>query len=89
MSTLKVLYTCQACGIVKRPVTVRCRRETEDLMAWMGLVQRRVGDDHRSQSPTCHSSKCDLMIPAPEGSRWVGEKDAPSTPTPGPDFEEA
>lgn len=77
MSTITVLYTCHACGVTKQPVECRAREEHEDLIEWMNKVRWRVAKDHTRRSLLCEESKCDLMIPAPADSRWVGEKDGP------------
>lgn len=54
---IQVLYTCDACGIRDRPVTVAHRKEGEGLLPWMDDVAQRVGMDHRTRSPHCTAAK--------------------------------
>lgn len=70
---INVKYTCKFCGVDSREVCVPARGKTEDIMDWMRLVQRMVGDDHTIHRPWCESNICDLKIPlAKDESKGVG-----------------
>ena len=56
-------YTCHRCGIRDRDFSVRERREDEDALAWMNVVQIALGIDHGNTSPFCTAQKVDLKIP--------------------------
>ncbi len=73
MSILQVLYSCHACGIERRPVTVPHRKENEDIVHWVNeVVGYRVKDDHAIKSPHCRAQVCDLMIPIPDRDKPIG-----------------
>jgi len=61
---ISVLYSCHKCGAEKVKVTVRERRDGEDVVAFVREVAREVGIHHRHRN--CSGDKADLMIPAPE-----------------------
>jgi hypothetical protein len=64
-------YTCKACGIYRRVVTVPAR-EDEDIGTWLDSAAMLIGHDHRRQSPRCRSYKMDeLMIPI--GTETTGQ----------------
>ena len=60
--TVRVLYTCNACGIVERGVDVPERGKDQDVVDWarntMGIA---IGDDHAANSPGCPSSVMDMV----------------------------
>lgn len=72
---IEVKYTCEGCGIVKRPVNVPAR-STESVTDWMkGVVVRIIAEDHRATSPGCKSTRIkDLLIPVPDGTQFVGQQ---------------
>jgi len=71
---LQVLYTCEPCGLKDVRVTVRHRKQGEDIRTWMEEVSRRVGNDHASRSPNCHpKTLSNLKIPLEgDGSSGIG-----------------
>jgi hypothetical protein len=61
--TIRVRYSCPACGLVSVNVDVPAR-ETEDVVTWMEATVRATGADHNRRSPDCHPARLhDLMIP--------------------------
>lgn len=66
-------YSCAACGIKKRTVTV-AQREYENVVEWLETVcAPAIAADHYSQSPRCPATKMtELMIPVPEGTEKIG-----------------
>lgn len=66
---LKVLYTCDQCGIIDRPVEVEERDAQEDIAEWMYKVQVVLSVDHDKVSPNCYITKfTNAKIPlAPNG----------------------
>lgn len=67
-------FDCKRCGVRGVSFSVRGRESEEDLIKWMNEVVR-VGmrDAHKAFAPHCDSGKCDLMIPCPKGSEWIGQ----------------
>lgn len=76
MTTIRVLYSCPGCGLIKASVEVPARAPGVGLVGWVELVMELVGASHRRRSPACPSGTCDLMIPVDDGP--VG---GPQTPT--------
>lgn len=68
-----VMFDCKACGLVKHPVQVPART-TEDVCDWVAKVGVWVGDEHRKVSPLCSSRTCDLYLPNPAGSEFIGQQ---------------
>lgn len=66
-TVIVVQYTCRTCRVVNREVSVKARKEGEELIVWIEGVRTAVYLDHRALSPFCTSVECDLKIPAPEG----------------------
>lgn len=61
---LTVKYSCQKCGIEKRPVIVAERRASESTKDFVAYVAEECCADHRRKSPRCHvSTLTGLMIP--------------------------
>ena len=67
---IKVLYSCQGCGIVKRAVDVPAR-EKEDVKEWLETTMEFIGKDHERFSQNCHSQLADLYVPM-NGTEKVG-----------------
>ena len=54
-------------------VTVRHRREGQDVVNWIDDCMHLVGMDHRGRSPQCRFASCDLMIPmSDENEKGIG-----------------
>lgn len=54
MTTIRVLYTCEGCGFVDRPVEVGARVPGEDVIAWMeGTIRRLTADHELHRQPFC------------------------------------
>lgn len=71
--TIKVQYSCDACGIENREVSIRYRESDEPILAWMEIVIASLGFDHHSQSPHCHPELLSrIKIPVPDGSQQIG-----------------
>lgn len=71
-STVTVLYSCDACGLFKRPVAVPARA-AEDIIVWMEQVMAQaVSDDHRRVAPCCQArSMSEFWIPL-HGTTKIG-----------------
>jgi len=77
---LQVEYTCHGCGVGegdggRAKVTVRHRRENQDIVDWVNECARLVSINHHERSPDCRAAKCDLMIPVTkdaEGNEFLG-----------------
>lgn len=66
MSTVKLLYSCDLCGLVDVPVYVRARTgDDEDVVEWLNGAVLGIAQDHRRRSPTCLAEKITaIKIPA-------------------------
>jgi len=76
-SLLQVEYSCHGCGAGTPPeqrikVTVRHRREGQDIVEWLNDCARLVAMDHGRRSPLCPSKVFDLMIPMPDDKKGIG-----------------
>jgi hypothetical protein len=72
---IKVLYTCDQCGLIDRPVEVEERATEEDLTLWMHKVQIALSKDHDIVSPHCHITKfTNAKIPVAPGSNMIGQE---------------
>lgn len=67
--TVEVLYSCENCSVIEKPINVRERRYDEDIRHWMGLVTEACARDHMRYCD-CHATELTLKIPVPS------EKDA-------------
>ena len=66
-----VLYSCSACGIKDRSVTVNARRE-EGVVEWVEYMGNKLSRDHDIESPHCKiTSLSEVKIPI-EGTDRVG-----------------
>lgn len=76
-ATLRVFYSCEACGIVDAPVDVPTRGP-ENVVAWLeGRCMAACVADHQRRSPTCHPQQLqNLKVPI-GGAQRVG--DAPGS----------
>ena len=64
VSTIQVKYSCPACGLIRRTVTVAARQKDEDVVAWMDKTTRSVWVDHWNHSPHCSVKELkELLIP--------------------------
>lgn len=54
---LQVIYTCGTCLVKDRKVTIRHRKENEDVRDWMDDVVMTIARDHSRTSRHCHSRK--------------------------------
>lgn len=86
MKDFEIMYTCHGCGLERRKVNVRRRRNMEDILEWMSSIGKDIDDDHKATCPWCKSRNVDLMLPvseeAEEGKEGIGE-----TPAPLPNFD--
>lgn len=64
--TIRCLYSCTACGLVRVPCEVPARRpDEEDVRRWMDQTIRLVAADHQRRSPGCHpETLAELLIPS-------------------------
>jgi len=68
-----ILYSCARCGLDKQQVDLPYRESEMDVVEWMQTkVITAVADDHAKRSPRCRSETCDIRIPMPPGTQWVG-----------------
>lgn len=51
---IKILYSCDLCGIKDAVVLVDQRADDEQLIHWMNEVTVALGDNHQHRSPNCH-----------------------------------
>lgn len=58
---LQVIYTCGTCLVKDRKVTIRHRKENEDVRDWMDDVVMTIARDHSRTSRHCHSRKMELV----------------------------
>ena len=71
--TIRVLYSCEGCGLKEVGVDVPARLGDEDVVAWMERTIRLAGNDHRRRSLGCHpKSLQDLKIPITGADRVGG-----------------
>jgi hypothetical protein len=64
VSTIRVLYSCDGCGIDRASVEIAERAEGEHLGAWMDKLAVGIAIDHAARSPTCRSVVMrEVMIP--------------------------
>ena len=68
---IKILYTCDLCGIKDAEVEVRERGDEEDIRDWMQALTVAAGVDHAHKSPLCHpGTLTNVKIPiSPSGGR--------------------
>lgn len=68
-----IVYSCDGCGLKDAVVELPYRESEEDVVTWLQTkVGAAVGQDHARRSPKCRSETCDLRIPMPPGTQWVG-----------------
>ncbi len=62
---IKVLYSCNLCGVSKVVVECEERKPQEDVVEWMNTkVAPFLSRDHDQRSPECHISKLsEVYIP--------------------------
>jgi hypothetical protein len=71
--TITVLYSCYACSIRDRAVTVQARTALEDVVKWVESAAIACGRDHMQMSPRHFITKLDqLKIPLPAGEQHLG-----------------
>lgn len=63
-------FHCHVCG--DHEFGVRWRQNGEDIASWIELVKVAVGATHLARSPKCPSTECDLKLPMPAGSPFLG-----------------
>jgi len=69
---IRVLYSCEGCGLHRAGVSVVAREDDEDLMAWMHKLGHELGADHDRRSPNCPTCVLrDILIPM-HGTNRVG-----------------
>ena len=69
--TIRVLYTCRACGLADIGVDVPAR-ELEDVTDWLKTTAQLCGDDHCSRNPACSHLFVDVKIPVSGADRVGG-----------------
>lgn len=71
---LKLLFSCEACGLVKREAYVRYRRKGEDISAWMQEVGHQVSTFHDLATPADCRPKVisELYIPTDDSAAGIG-----------------
>jgi hypothetical protein len=61
--TIRVLYSCHACGVVDASIHVPERGE-ENVIEWMDQTAAIIARDHRSAYPNCRATSIqNLKIP--------------------------
>lgn len=73
---ITVLYSCELCGIIDKPVQVPAREHHEiDVAHWMReVVGRSISLDHEQASPTCHpKSLTNIKVPL-SGAEFIGQQ---------------
>lgn len=69
---ITVLYSCAMCGAKDRPVQCDAREAAQNVVDWVERVaMEAVGRDHFARN--CLAKTCDLKIPAPADSDWIGQ----------------
>lgn len=73
---MRVLYTCDPCGLKDIEVQVPGRDPTENVVTWLELkCAPALMADHAAKSPHCHPGKfTTVKIPLTPGSNRVGEE---------------
>lgn len=67
-----VFYSCPRCGVVDKPLTVRCRQRGEDSSDWVYMVIELLSVDHHTAFPGCGTKTLhDLKIPV-AGAEYLG-----------------
>ncbi len=70
--TIMVLYSCEGCGIVERPVRVRERNSDEGVITWTQATVNEINADHEKNSPLCSSRTCDIKFPIANKNSLIG-----------------
>ena len=71
--TIRCMYSCLQCGIVKAPVDVPVRGEDEDMGHWVSeTVGWAIKRDHDQRSPACGATKIDQVWIPLSGRDKVG-----------------
>lgn len=61
---IKVLYSCNLCGIKDASVMVDQREDDEPLIMWMNKMTQALCQHHDHRSPQCHPKKLsEVKIP--------------------------
>lgn len=72
MTTVRVLYSCNTCGLVRVHLDAEARGE-EGVLEWMEQLMMQLARDHRRRSPTCPGESLqDLLIPVTGTDRIGG-----------------
>lgn len=73
---LRVMYSCQLCGIKDSPVLVRWREPGESVTDFMEkTVIYQVALQHQRTTPGCPATTLtELKIPIPAGTEGIGER---------------
>ncbi len=59
---IQVMYSCSACGIRDRSVSVPARNALENVVHWVeGTMARGISEDHYKFSPHCTATKMDQV----------------------------
>lgn len=71
--TIRVLYSCQLCGLVDAVVPVPARQAETDVRDWMSTVCIiAVGADHAAKSPNCHPETLSAVKIPISGADYIG-----------------
>lgn len=70
---IKVMYSCNLCGLHKVVVEIEPRDPKQDVAAWMEkFLTPAVGGDHAQRSPGCHpETLSEVYIPV-TGAAYIG-----------------
>jgi hypothetical protein len=72
VKTIKVLYSCHACGTEKATMIVPERREGQEIGDFVRQVAQECGLSHSIRSPKCQNRKIDLMLPLFDDAAQIG-----------------
>jgi hypothetical protein len=70
---ITVKFNCKMCGVNEYELQVPAR-EAEEVQLWIDKTLWHVAEEHHRISPLCPSIKCDLIIPTPTESEFVGQQ---------------
>lgn len=69
---IKILYTCNLCGLLKVQIEVEPREAGQELMDWMEKMTLILCADHERRSPDCHPEKMSEVLIPIDGARYIG-----------------
>lgn len=72
--TIEIKYSCKLCGLHRRKLRVRTRKENEGIVEWFkDVVVMAIAVNHHEVSPACTNRKIEeVMIPI-ENDKRVGD----------------